>query len=45
LLLRAGYSFVPYSSLESLIEQSKEGYLVLHLANQPGVRRGDLLGA
>jgi len=29
LLLRAGYSYVPYSSLESVIEQSKEGY---HLA-------------
>jgi Fic family protein len=26
LLLRAGYSYVPYSSLESVIERSKEGY-------------------
>lgn len=26
LLLQAGYSYVPYSSLESVIEQSKEGY-------------------
>ncbi len=26
LLLRAGYSYVPYSSLEAVIEQSKEGY-------------------
>lgn len=26
LLLRAGYHYVPYSSLESVIEQSKEGY-------------------
>ena len=26
LLLRAGYFYVPYSSLESVIEQSKEGY-------------------
>ncbi len=26
LLLRAGYSHVPYSSLESIIEQNKEGY-------------------
>ena len=26
LLLRAGYLFVPYSSLESIIERSKEGY-------------------
>jgi Fic family protein len=25
-LLRAGYFYVPYSSLESLIEQSREGY-------------------
>jgi len=28
LLLRAGYAYVPYSSLESLIEQSKEAYYV-----------------
>lgn len=26
LLLRAGYAYVPYSSLESIIEQSKESY-------------------
>lgn len=26
LLLQAGYAYVPYSSLESIIEQSKEGY-------------------
>ena len=26
LLLRTGYGYVPYSSLESVIEQSKEGY-------------------
>jgi Fic family protein len=26
LLLRAGYAYVPFSSLESVIEQSKEGY-------------------
>ena len=26
LLLRAGYAYVPYSSLESVIEHSKEGY-------------------
>ncbi|WP_212002612.1 Fic family protein [Chitinophaga sp. HK235] len=26
LLLRAGYAYVPYSSLEAVIEQSKEGY-------------------
>ena len=26
LLLRAGYAYVPYSSLESVIEQSRDGY-------------------
>ncbi|MEL6634187.1 MAG: Fic family protein, partial [Bacteroidota bacterium] len=26
LLLKAGYTYVPYSSLESVIEQSKEAY-------------------
>jgi Fic family protein len=26
LLLKAGYGYVPYSSLESIIEESKEGY-------------------
>src|SRR5471032_264722 len=26
LLLQAGYAYVPYSSLESVIEQSKESY-------------------
>jgi len=26
LLLQAGYAYIPYSSLESVIEQSKEGY-------------------
>ena len=26
LLLSAGYSYLPYSSLESVIDQSKEGY-------------------
>lgn len=26
LMLRAGYSYVPYSSMESIIEQNKEGY-------------------
>ena len=26
MLLRAGYAYVPYSSLESIIEQSKDGY-------------------
>lgn len=35
LLLRAGYAYVPYSSLESVIEQSKEGILSL-VAADPG---------
>jgi Fic family protein len=26
LLLKKGYAYVPYSSIESIIEQSKEGY-------------------
>jgi len=40
LLLRAGYAYVPYSSLESVIEQSKEGYY-LALRRTQGTLRGD----
>ena len=40
LLLRAGYAYVPYSSLESVIEQSKEGYY-LALRNTQGTIRSD----
>lgn len=40
LLLRAGYAFVPYSSLESVIEQSKEGYY-LALRRTQGTLRSD----
>src|ERR1700677_2247766 len=40
LLLRAGYSYVPYSSLESLIEQSKEGYY-FSLRQTQGTIRSD----
>ncbi|WP_263351695.1 Fic family protein [Acidicapsa acidisoli] len=40
LLLRAGYSYVPYSSLESVIEQSKEGYY-LSLRQTQGIIRSD----
>ncbi len=40
LLLRAGYAYVPYSSLESVIEQSKEGYY-LALRNTQGTIRTD----
>jgi Fic family protein len=40
LLLRGGYAYVPYSSLESVIEQSKEGYY-LALRNTQGTIRTD----
>jgi len=38
LLLRAGYSYVPYSSLESVIEQSKEAYYLALRQTQGTVR-------
>jgi Fic family protein len=37
-LLRAGYSYVPYSSLESVIEQSKEGYYLALRQTQVTIR-------
>src|SRR5712671_4955640 len=37
-LLRAGYSYVPYSSLESVIEQSKEGYYLALRRTQGTIR-------
>ena len=40
LLLRAGYAYVPYSSLESVIEHSKEAYY-LALRRTQGQIRGD----
>jgi Fic family protein len=40
MLLRAGYAYVPYSSLESVIEQSKEGYY-LSLRRTQGTIRAD----
>ncbi|MBT8003672.1 MAG: Fic family protein [Rhodospirillales bacterium] len=40
LLLRAGYAYVPYSSLESVIEQSKEGYYLALRQTQGTVRTG-----
>ncbi len=40
LLLRAGYAYVPYSSLESVIEQSQEGYY-LSLRRTQGTIRTD----
>lgn len=41
LLLRAGYAYVPYSSLESVIEQSKEAYY-LSLRQTQGTIRTDV---
>jgi len=38
LLLRAGYLFVPYSSLESVIEDSKEGYYLALRRTQETIR-------
>ena len=40
LLLRAGYAYVPYSSLESIIEQSKDAYY-LALRQTQGTIRSD----
>jgi Fic family protein len=40
LLLRAGYEYVPYSSLESVIEQSKDAYY-LGLRQTQGTLRSD----
>ncbi len=38
LLLRAGYAYVPYSSLESVIENSKEGYYLALRQTQKTIR-------
>lgn len=40
LLLRAGYSYVPYSSLESVIEQNKESYYLALRRTQGTIRTG-----
>ena len=40
LLLQAGYAYVPYSSLESVIEQSKEGYYLALRQTQGTIRTG-----
>jgi Fic family protein len=37
-LLQAGYAYVPYSSLESVIEQSKEGYYLALRQTQGTIR-------
>lgn len=38
LLLKSGYSYVPYSSLESVIEESKEGYYLALRQTQGTIR-------
>ncbi len=38
LLLRSGYAYVPYSSLESVIENSKEGYYIALRQTQTTIR-------
>lgn len=38
LLLKAGYTYVPYSSLESVIEQNKEGYYLALRQTQGTIR-------
>ena len=38
LLLRAGYTYVPYSSLESVIEQNKEAYYLALRQTQGSIR-------
>ena len=40
LLLRAGYAYVPFSSLESVIEKSKEGYYLALRQTQGTIRTG-----
>ncbi len=41
LLIRSGYEYVPYSSLESVIEQSKEGYYLALRRTQGTIRTDD----
>ena len=38
LLLQAGYAYVPYSSLESVVEQNKEGYYLALRQTQSTIR-------
>ena len=40
LLMRSGYAYVPYSSLESVIEQSKEAYYMALRRTQGTIRSG-----
>ena len=41
LLLKAGYAYVPFSSLESVIENSKEGYYLALRQTQSTILTGD----
>ncbi|WP_234791124.1 Fic family protein [Agrobacterium rubi] len=41
LLLQAGYAYVPYSSLESIIEQSKESYYISLRRTQGTIRSAE----
>lgn len=41
LLLRAGYTYVPYSSLESIIEQSKDAYYLALRQTQGTIRSAE----
>lgn len=41
MLLRAGYAYVPYSSLESVIEQNKEAYYLALRQTQGTLRSGE----
>jgi Fic family protein len=41
LLLRAGYAYVPYSSLESIIEQSKDAYYLALRQTQGTIRSAE----
>ena len=39
LLLRAGYGYVPYSSMEGVIEQNKDGYYIALRRTQQSIRK------
>ena len=41
LLMRSGYAYVPYSSLESVIENSKEGYYLALRQTQKAIRSAE----
>jgi len=41
LLLRCGYGYAPYASLERIVEESKDGYYRALRASQRGIRTGE----